>query len=186
MFLIGKGRYARETYPEPRGGSASAAASNRNVSVPTTVTETFEPATGPSGSIVAATLYTPKVSGNIQVSTNLLLTNGATLDTYQSTAVVFSGTDLSVSGGSETSDGWVMGLNTPPVVGGALTSGVELGVAAEAIDSGQQGVLSTFGMTPSPLPLGVPVVIEVVMAEVGGGNDLSGVVFVQLSVVEQP
>ena len=184
--LIGRGRYGRETYPEPGGGSAVAAAGNRNVSVLTTIAETFAPGTAPDGSLVAAILYTPKVSGNIQVATNLSLSNGATLDTYQSTAVAIVGTGLSVSGGSETSDGWVMGLNTPPIVGGTPSSGVELGVASEAIASGQQGALSTFGMTPTPLALGVPVVIEVFMAETGGGHDLDSVIFIQLSVVEQP
>lgn len=187
MYIIGRGRYAREGYPESgQGGSATVAARNRSVSQLTTVSETFTPGTAPSGSLVAAILFTPKVSGNVQVATNLTLSNGAASDTYQSTAIAIIGTGLSVSGGSDTSNGWVMGLNTPPVVGGTPTSGLELGVASEAVAAGEQGALSTFGMTPTPLAVGVPVVIEVIVAETGGGHDLAEIIFVQLSIVEQP
>lgn len=184
--VIGRGRNARETYPQSSAGSAQAASRNRNVSVPATVSETFTPATGPSGSLIAAISFTPKVSGFIRVSTNIAFTNGAGADVFETTAVAVTGTNLSVSGGSETSNGWVLGLNTPPVIGGTPASGVEMGVAGQAVAATDQGVLLTFGTNSSPFEIGVPIVIELIMAQSNGGHSIAGVQFIQLSVVEEP
>ena len=189
MHIIGRGRYARAVYPVASGGRASVAAANRNVSDPHSDAQVFTPATAPAVSLVAAVLFVPKVSGILRVSTSLAISNGAVADTFQTTAIIAEGTNLSVSGGAVSSNGWVMGGATPPVFGGTVTGAVPLGAGAAAIAANPgQGVLVTYGTNPNgmALPLFVPVVVELFMAELGGGNAIDSLNFLQLSVVEEP
>lgn len=185
MHVIGFGRRAREAYP-PTGGSAGAATAamrNRNVAGATSLSAPFTPS---SSSPIAAILFTPRVSGVLQVSASIAMTNGATGDTYEMVAVVLPGTGLSASGGEVTSDGWVMGSNTPPVVGGTPGAPVLAVADITSLTSGQDGALNVFGISTPPLPLGVPVIILVELIEVGGGHALNTITIANLSVMELP
>ena len=188
--LIGRGRYARETYPTSSQNAATVALRNRNVSAPASMTA-FTPATQPSLSLVAALLYTPKVSGVIQVSAILDLTNGVAPDTYVMLAFVATGTGLSVSGGESSSNGWFVGSpapGTPIVVGGAgIVLSQLLGEDIATLAALEAGTLDvTAAISSSPLAVGVPVVIEVLIVEVGGGNALAAIAFTSLSILELP
>ena len=184
--LIGRRGYSRETYPLAQG-AASGASRNRNVSVPETLVAPFTPATGGPGSLVAAILYTPQVSGVIQVSALLGVSNGASPDTYELGMAIFSGTGLTVTGGSVTSNGWVMGTTVPPVVGGSGVALAQLiGVSVNTLPANASGDFAIGAAISQPLPVGIPVVIELLLLEVGGGNSLSAVAFSSLSVLELP
>lgn len=186
MFLIGKGRTARETYPSAPGGSAVNALRNRNVSAPESLTVPFTPATSPSVSIIAALLYTPRVSGVILATALLDITNGATGDTYGLSLAVFSGTGLSVTGGAVTSNGWVLGSTVPPVVGGAgvALEGL-LGSSTDTLGANAQGTLAVAAAISQPLPVGVPVVIEAIIDSLAG-HPLAAIAFTSLSILELP
>lgn len=187
-FVIGRGRYARATYPENSGGGAVGALRNRNVAAsPQVLTAPFTPGLIGSPSLIAAIIFTPRVSGVIQVGASLDIQNGATADTYGMSAIIFNGTGLTVSGGENSSNDWFSGSNTPPVVGGAgIVQGPIIGVAIEALAINGQGSLAVSGIS-QPLPVGVPVAIEVFLTEVGGGNPLAGpIAFFSLSVLELP
>jgi hypothetical protein len=98
------------------------------------------------------------------------------------------GTDLAVTGGAATSDGWVMGSTVPPVVGGTPgTTQLALQSNSEALANGESAVLSVFGISPAPpLPLGVPAVVQVLIAQAGGGHALAALAFLNLTVLELP
>jgi hypothetical protein len=183
--IIGRGRRAGETYPSPPN-AALGASRNRNVAVPTSLTS-FTPATTPSVSLIAALLYTPRVSGVIQATALLDLINGAAPETYAMAIAVATGTNLSVTGGESTSDGWVIGSTTPPVIGGTGVAILgELGTSVVALAAaGSQGDLAVAAAIFSQsLQIGVPVVIEVLITELGGGNALAGIAFTSLSAIE--
>ena len=188
--LIGRGRYARETYPTSGQNAATVALRNRNVSAPAVMTA-FTPATAPSTSLIAALLYTPKVSGVVQVSAIFNLANGAAPETYAMLVAVATGTNLSVSGGESSSNGWFVGSpapGTPIVVGGAgIILSQVLGEDLTALAATGDGTLDvTAAISSSPLAVGVPVVIEVLLSEVGGGNALNSIAFTSLSIIELP
>ena len=61
-----------------------------------------------------------------------------------------------------------------------------IGSAIAAIAGGASGTLLTFGISQPLLPVGVPVVIFILLAEVGGGNALADLGFINLSVLELP
>lgn len=150
------------------------------------LTTPFTPGVG-AGSLVAATLFTPRVSGVIQVTATLAVINGATPDTYGLATTIFSGTGLTVSGGEALNNGWVLGSNTPPVVGGAGVAFDQLvGEAILALAASGQGTLSAAAAISQPLPVGVPVAVEVALIELGGGNPVATLAFVSLSVLELP
>lgn len=177
------GRRSSEIYPEtaPGGGAATAALRNRNVADETVLTAPFTP----TNSLIAAILFTPKVSGVVQISSNLLLQNGTGADTYALAMEILPGTGLSISGGEATSNGWVMGSATPPVVGGTTGAPV-LGIETlTALAGNASGSLAPFGLS-QPLPIGVPVVIIAILAEVAGGNALAQLAIANLSVMELP
>ena len=113
--------------------------------------------------------------------------NGATAETYGMSASIFNGTGLTVTGGENSSNGWISGSNTPPVVGGAgIVQAQILGVGIVALAINGQGSLSLSGIS-QPLPIGVPVAIEVFLTEVGGGHPIAGpLAFFALSVLELP
>jgi hypothetical protein len=181
--ILGRGRNVFGTYPEgsAAAGAAVAALRNRNIADTTILTVPFTPA----NSLIAAILFTPKVSGVLQLSSNLLLQNGAGADTYALAMEIIPGTGLSVSGGETTSNGWVIGSGTPPVIGGTIGSPV-IGVEAlTALAGNADGSLTPSGFS-QPLPIGVPVVIAVVLTEVAGGNALVQLAFTNLSVMELP
>ena len=179
MHIIGKGRYRGETYPGAQS-AATGALRNRKVADATLLVAPFTP----SGNFVAATLFTPKVSGVIQVSAGISLVNGATPDDYAAVALVVPGTGLSVTGGSTTVDGWVMGSTVPPVVGGLLGTPSPIGEAVAAVAGNATGTLLCFGIS-SPLQVGIPVVITVSLNSVGG-SALTTIAIVNLSVLELP
>ena len=185
MFIVGRGRTARETYPGAQSSSVGALR-NRNVATPYSLVG-FTPATNPSTSLIAALLFTPKVSGVIMASALLDLVNGATGDTYGMAVAVYSGTDLSVSGGATTSNGWVIGSTVPPVIGGTgVTLEGLLGSSVEALAASAQGDLAVAAAISQPLPVGVPVVIGVLIDELGGGHALTNLSFTSLSALELP
>lgn len=178
------GRRSQNVYPDGLAAAAAAAIAlrNRNVAGSNTLVTPFTP----SNSLIAACLFTPKVSGVIQVSGALLLQNGAVADTYTSIMEVIPGTGLSVSGGAVTDNGWVIGSTVPPVVGGVTGVPVLAIESLTALAGNAPGSLSAFGIGSSPQPLGVPVVITFLLAQVGGGHSLAQLDFTNLSVLELP
>jgi hypothetical protein len=187
MFIIGRGRYAREGYPEVgQGGAAAGALRNRNVAT-TLSFPAFTPATSPSTSLVAALLFTPRVSGVIMATALLGLVNGAAPETYGLVVGIATGTGLSVTGGSSASNGWIVGSTVPILIGGTPTLTQVFGESAVALAASGQGSLNVAAAISQPLPVGVPVVIEVLLTEIGGGHALSGQsVFSSLSALELP
>ena len=181
MHIIGRGRYRGETYPSPPN-AATGALRNRNVAGIVALVTPFTP----SGGIIAAILFTPKVSGAIQVSATIGMTNGATPDIYTTIAYVVPGTGLSVTGGASTINGWVVGSTVPPLIGGVTGVPVPISSASSAIAGGEIGTLLPFGISEPPLQVGVPVVIFMDLSETGGGNALADLGFINLSVLELP
>jgi hypothetical protein len=181
MHIIGRGRYAREAYPSPPN-AATGALRNRNVAGSVALVAPFTP----SGGIIAAILFTPKISGVVQVSATIGMTNGVTPDIYTTIAYVVPGTGLSVTGGASTINGWVVGSTVPPLIGGVTGVPVPISSAVAAIAGGASGTLLPFGISQPLLPVGVPVVIFMDLSETGGGNALADLGFVNLSVLELP
>ncbi len=188
--ILGRGRYIYGTYPSPSNSSASAL-QNRNVAIPTVMTAPFTPAV-PPGSILAAILYTPRVSGVVQVTAMLDLINGATPEAYALVAEIVTGTGLTVTGGEtgtptfSPSNGWVIGSSpNPPVVGGVVTDTNILGAATITLAANENGSLTVSAIS-QPLPVGVPVVIKFVLEDTGGVADLTTLEFTSLSILELP
>jgi len=146
----------------------------------------FTPVTYPNYDIVAAILYTPKVSGVVQVNALLDLQNGATPETYGLVATVYDGPGLTVTGGASTSNGWVIGSTVPPIIGGTPNVNQILGGAQVALGANALGNLSITGVISQPLPVGVPVVIEILLNQIGGGHPLAAELFTSLSILELP
>ena len=186
-YLIGRGRTARETYPEAQRNASDGALLNRNVAIPTVLDAPFTPATGPSVSIIAAIVFTPKVSGVIQVTALLDLGNGETDETYSMQVAVMTGTNLTVTGGESTSNGWVMGSTTPPIVGGTgVTTSQLLGSSVRELSSTGDGDLNVAAAVSQPVgSVGVPIVIQIQLLSVDG-DDLDSLSFTSLSVLELP
>ena len=190
-FRVGR-KGASHSYPSAGGaaGAAVAALRNRNVAVVPQVLSTasapFAPGTGTN---VAAILFTPKVSGVVQITAMLGLLNGATPDTYAATAAIDTGTGLSVTAGSGsiTSNGWIMGATAPvdpPVVGGAISSTSLLGTAGAALVGAENGSIVISAIS-QPLFVGVPVVIRIELGTIGG-QSLNALDVTSLSVMELP
>lgn len=186
-FLYGRGRNARGTYPEGQisaGGVTAAALRNRNIALATNLVAPFTPA----ASLIAAIAFTPKVSGVLQVSANIGLNNGVDTERYSLAMITSAGTGITVTGGASTSDGWMMGSTVPPVIGGVI-GGIQFSVQdiTASLGNGDGSVLSVFGISPAPsLPLGVPAVVRVFIAQLGGGHALSSLSILNLSVLELP
>lgn len=174
-------RFGSETYPSASGGAAISALTNRNVAGLNALTAPFTP----NNSLVGAILFTPRVSGVIQVASSMLIQNGGTADTYAMALEILPGTGLSVSGGEVTENGWVMGTVTPPVIGGVTGSPVLALESLTALAGSASGSLSAYGISP-PLPVGDPVVAVILMTQIGGGHSLSQVVFSNISILELP
>lgn len=172
-----------EVYPQTGGpGAAAGALLNRNIAGLQTLDAPFTP----SGSLIAAIAFTPRVSGIVQVSGNLLLTNGTDAETYIGAMGVETYTGLTVTGGEVTDGGWVMGTTTPPVLGGAADSSILALEAISKLTSGESGSMSFFGITPLALPIGTPSLVAVILSQTGGGHALAGVGIANLSVIELP
>jgi hypothetical protein len=121
------------------------------------------------------------------VTALLELINGATPETYGLEILIVSGTGLTVTGGEVTSNGWVIGSNTPPVVGGVISGTQLIGAATSTLATNEQGTLSVSGAISQPLlPIGAPVVIKVVLLDIGGVAVLNALAFTSLSVLELP
>ena len=187
MHLIGRGRYAREVYPSPPN-AASVAAKNRNVAAPPIfLVSPFTPVVGPAGSLLAAILFTPKVSGVIQVTAELLVTDGATGETFTAAAKIIAGTNLTLTGGATTNNGWTLGSTVPPVVGGTgLTTAQVLGLGEKVFAANEISSLAIAAAVSQPLPLGVPVAVEISLASLSGLNPVSGIGVTSLSIMELP
>lgn len=184
--ILGRGRYVYGTYPSPPNASAIAL-QNRNVAEVTSLGSPFIPATSPNSVLIAAILFTPRVSGVVQVTALLTLANGAAPETYAMAVQIATGTGLSVTGGEVTSNGWVIGSLVPPVIGGAGIAIVQgLGSVAQAVAASGSGDLAIASAISQPLPVGVPFIIEVVLTELGGGNSIDQLAFTSLSVIELP
>lgn len=183
MFVIGRGRYARESYPERVPGLG---AFQDRALAPVQNLGGFTPATNPSASLIAATLVTPKASGIFMVLGSSDLINGAGADIYGLVVHAFTGPGLTVSGGSVTVDGWTMGTTVPPVIGGTPTPQLSpMSLATQSIGAAGAANLAIAGFNTVPLPLGVPSVIEVLLGEIGGGNALA-TVGLQIGIIELP
>ncbi len=185
-FILGRGRNARETYPtaqEMSGGAAAAALRNRNVSGPHSLTTPYTPAQNNPASPFAAVLFTPRVSGVLQVGVALSVVNGSDADVYGVLVNILNGTGLSVTGGEVTDDGWVLGTNTPPTIGGVTAPGQLLGEVFESILAGAPQSFLSFDISK---PVNTPIIIQAGIAEVGTGHALAGFLVTGLSVVELP
>ncbi len=182
MHIIGKHRYGREAYPVSRVSASDAALRNRNIVGGTGLTQPFTPNT----STIAAILFTPRVSGVMQVSATVAVQNGANPETYSMGLLIFTGTGLTVTGGEATVDGWVIGSNTPPIVGGVIGAPVATVGDFTALATGEEGALANFAVSTPPQPLGVPVVAAVVLSELGGGNPLAQISIANISIMELP
>lgn len=190
-FVTGHGRYARATYPSTGGAAAAATAAlrNRNVSVvPAGLTAPFTPVSGAIPSLLAAILFTPKISGVIQATAILSIVNGATPEPYALEMSIDTGTGLSVTGGESSSNGWVVGSNTPPVVGGSGIVSPEqiLGICSIELLANGQGTVSVASAISQPVPVGVPVVVKVAIGSTSGTSPLTTLLFSSLSVLELP
>lgn len=187
MYIIGRGRYAREVYPDglAAAGAATAALRNRNIAGARALTP-YTPSTG--GDFIAAVLFTPKVSGVLQISAEIAVQNGGVADVYTMSSVIVNGTGLSVSGGEATIDGWHIGTSPFPTIGGVLGA-IALSVGdILTLVGGQNATASAFGISPqtSPLPLGVPVLVGTILAESVAGHSLAQIAIVNLTVLELP
>lgn len=184
--LIGHGRYKTSGYPGTGGaaGAATAAFRNRNVAQTTVLTVPFVPET--VGSLIAGVLFTPRVSGIIQVAATVLLKNGAVADTYALVAFVLPGLSLTMTGGEVTSDGWVMGSNTPPVLGGTPgTSALNI-EDLTTLGTDENGSLSVFGISAPLSTDDAPVAVVIELAQVGGTHQVALLGIANLSVMELP
>jgi phosphoribosylcarboxyaminoimidazole (NCAIR) mutase len=98
-------------------------------------------------------------------------------------------TNPTVTGGDTTVDGWVMGTTSLPVVGGTPGSTtLALEAFTPSLIAGAPGSMQVFGISDqvTPLPIGVPVVIAVLLGEIGGGHALAQLAVANLSVMELP
>lgn len=177
-------RRGGEAYPDGVAGGVAAAAAfrNRNIAALTVLSAPFTPA---GTSNIAAVLFTPKVSGILQISAMILLENGVAADTYALIAEILPGTNLTVSGGEATSGGWVMGTNTPPTIGGTPSPTTFALEGIDALAVSDFGSLLVFGYSP-PQPIGVSLIVAVNLGEVGSGHALASVDVANLSVLELP
>lgn len=182
--VIGRGRNARETYPEGSAGAAGAASAalrNRNVTGSTALTVPFTP----SNSVIAAILFTPRVSGVLQISATLLVQNGAGADDFTAVMEAVPGTGLTVTGGETTTDGWVMGSATPPVVGGVTGVPSLVLEGFDTLGANANGSFTLYGIS-NPMTVGEPMVALVLITESGGGHALDQLVIANLSITELP
>lgn len=187
MYIIGHSRYTREAYPPNIAalGAATAAMRNRNIFPATGLSQPFTPST--SASPIAAIVFTPRVSGVLQVAASIVMQNGANPETYEMGLLVFPGTGISVTGGEVTINGWVAGSNTPPIV--AIVPGAPILTIADLVPltPDVQGALAAFGITTPPQPLGVPLLVVVELGEVTGpANPLAQIAIANLSIMELP
>lgn len=181
MFLIGRGGRAREAYPETN--RAVIPFQNRLIAPPSALVAPFTPATAPNTSLIGAGLVTPKASGLFILLAELLVL-AASVDTFAFEAVPGTGPGLTVSGGSATVGGWTFGTTVPPVIGGGpVVNNAPFGLGEETISN--TGTLIVVGINDTPLPIGVPSVIQLFLGEVGGGNAANALV-VSASLVEIP
>jgi hypothetical protein len=180
-------RFGGETYGSGQVGAGAAAAAalrNRNIAAATNLVAPYTP----SGLVIAAIAFTPRVSGVLQISAILVIVNGVNAEQYTLAMTISPGTGLTVTGGAATSDGWVMGSTVPPVIGG-VTGATQLALQdiGPSIGNGIFSTLSVFGISPAPaLPLGVPAVVQVLLGQAGGGHALAQLAFVNLTVLELP
>ena len=184
-FVIGRGRNGRETYPTSAGaggsgGSAVTALQNRNVAADTALVAPFTP----SGGVLAAVLFTPKVSGVIQIAASLAAVNSSgSADVDVAELAIQQGTGLNVTGGATTVNGWHMGSTVAPTVTGVFgATPLILEDLANTVGSGDSGTFLMFGVS-TPLPVGVPVVIALTL---NGSKSLSQLTITNLSVYELP
>jgi hypothetical protein len=180
-------RRGSEAYPIGLAavGAATAALRNRNVAAgPISLNAPFTPSDSGFGSIIAAILFTPRVSGVLQVSSTFQLANGVDAEAYAVAMQVFTGTGLSVTGGEATSNGWVVGSTTPPIVGGAGAVTDLPGADVVTLAGGGNGALVTFGIT-QPQAVGTPLVLQLGLAQ-NDSHALAGIAAFCLSVLELP
>jgi hypothetical protein len=170
-----------EAYPST-GANAAGALANRNAAGVQTLDAPFTP----NNSLIAALAFTPRSSGIVQVSGNLILTNGADADTYVGILGAQDYTSLVVAGGSVTDNGWVMGTTTPPTVGGTPGTSILTLESFSKLGSGESGSLTFFGISSSALTIGVPSLIALLLTQIGGGHALAGIGIANLSVLELP
>lgn len=182
MHIIGYGRRAREGYPGTAGGAAAGALRNRNVAG---LTE-LSPFTPVGTSTIAALVFTPRVSGVVQVAASIALTNGATTDTYSLGLLVFTGTGFTASGGEATSDGWVMGSDPSPTVGGVTGAPVLAIASILPVAGNASSSFAMFGITTPAQHLGIPLLVVVELIETGGGHPLAAIGIENLSAMELP
>lgn len=176
-----------ETYPPTAASGASASLLNRNVSGPHSLTAPYTPPQSTPTDPFAAILFTPRVSGVIQVAVALSVVNGSDADVYGVLVNILNGTGLSVTGGEFTDDGWVLGTTagTPPVIGGTTAPGQLLGEVFESIAAGEAQSFLSFSISKPEL-VGTPIIIQASMAETGTGHAIAGFLVTGLSVVELP
>ncbi len=156
---------------------------NRNIAG-NNVLNSYTPPSTPTP--LAAVLFTPRISGVIQISATLAVSNGSDSDTFELGAEIFSGTNLTVTGGAVTDDGWVMGTTVPPVIGGSgVTIAQVVGAASVVAGADAQITFLVFGIS-KPLPVGVPVAVEIPFFELGGTHSITAIEVVGLSVLELP
>ncbi len=181
MHIIGRGRYAGETYPKtPR----IAALDNRAVAVTPIDLTGFTPATAPLQTNIAARLFTPRSSGIFQILATLAMTNGAGADTYALGALLIQGTNLVIGGGESTSEGWRVGADTPVTV----TGGVVTQVVANSVNPMLANAQQSFNISAltQPQEVGVPIAILLAVNEVAGGNAVTAAAILALSAYELP
>jgi len=183
--VIGHGRYGRSVYPVTGLGAAAAALLNRNVAGPHSLDVPYTPPQNLPTDPFAAIVFTPLASGVLQVSVSLSVSNGATGDNYGMQVSSLSGTGLTVTGGEVTDDGWVLGTNTPPVIGGVTAPDQLLGQAFEPVAANAPQSFLTF-VVSQPFTRNVPVIIQAAMVEAGTGHSLAGFLVNGCSVIELP
>lgn len=154
MYTIGRGRYARETYPVP-ANQAVAAFENRYLIDPAgpLAPDPFTPAGAEV--VVAAVTVTRKASGFFQVGVQMPSTL-ASAATQEWAAAMFFG---STASGGTLSGAWRL------AIGSAVTVSVPTGASAMGFQEQEQGAgnlittITLTGVNANPVPAGVSTIV---------------------------
>jgi hypothetical protein len=169
MFLIGKGKAARETYPQSGGiaNSALVALLNRYLVGSTTTTPDAFTTASPTAHYVAAVNVVRKASGLFVVMAELPATLAAP-DTMAFAAFLFSGATAS---GGTASGAWLVGTGSP-IVPSAISPDQIMAPWEETCGAGNLTKTPIMvGINPMPAPAGASVIV--IAANTIGGTTVT-------------
>lgn len=173
MHIIGRGRYAREAYPDTKPNAALVALANRYL-VDTSAPGTPSPftVTQPSFHIVAAANVTRRASGLFVVSVQVPRTALAADDTQSWTAVALFGS--TASGGVASGD-WLLDIAST-ITTSTPTGASPMSAWTAQSDAGNlTQTVTLVGVNSTPVPTGDSVIA--VLSNTDGGSQVSPGVF---------